>query len=214
MLTLKKAMNLIGTSCNTLSSHSWPSAPSKPITAHVLAARPYTMHLEIAERMDWSEGINNKKKPKINQSYANELQEFQNILYQPTLEIEIDHDLSEISLKGLPTRYTYKFTLPGFEMDVSNLHVEVHTDLRRNSGRIVSHSNQHLTQLLQDAMTQSKINYENGVAKFEVYIVMPEQVTLYWYYLPTPDMKVPNRLLSEDGNLQKQLLGMIDEECV
>ena len=52
------------------------------------------------------------------------------------------------------------------------------------------------------------------MAKFEVYIVVPEQVTLYWYYLPTPDMKVPNRLLSEDGDFQKQILGMIDEDCI
>ena len=167
--------------------------------------------LKIAGRVKWAEEIT--KESKIKQSFVNEQQEFQNLLYQPTLEIETDHDLSEMSLKGLPTRYTYKFTLPGFEMGVSNLHVEVHTDLRRNMGRIVSISNQRLTNRLQDAMTQSKIHYEQGVATFEVYVVMPEQVTLFWYYQPNPNIKVPNRLLSEDGVLQKHLLGMIDEDC-
>ena len=51
------------------------------------------------------------------------------------------------------------------------------------------------------------------MAKFDVYIVMPEQVELYWYYQPNSHMMVPNRLLSEDGDLQKQLLGMVDEGC-
>lgn len=172
------------------------------------------MPLSIQERMVWSEGINDKQKPKIKQSFINEQQEFQNLLYQPTLEIETDHDLSEISLEGLPTRYTYKFTLPGFEMGVSNLFVEVHTDLKSKNGKIDSLADQRLTQLLRDAMAQSKINYEKGTAKFDVYVVMPEQVKLYWYYQPIPDMMVPNRRVSEDGDFQKQILGMIDEDCI
>jgi hypothetical protein len=167
---------------------------------------------EILERVKWAQGISVDKAVAL--AYKNEMQEFHNILFQPLLKIETDHDLSEVSLKGLPTRYTYKFTLPGFEMGVSNLRLEVHRSIKQNSGRITSSSDYLLTQQLQKVMAEVPIDYENGVAKFELYVVFPEQVSLFWHYQPQPDIKIPNRMISEDGEPQRQVLGMIDEESI
>ncbi len=167
--------------------------------------------LSVIDRVDATLDL---KKVEIKKSFEKELQEFNNIRYQPQLEIETDRDFSEISLKGLPTRYTYTFKLPGFQQGVSNLHVEVHRGLKQNEGRVVSSMDYTLTTQLKSAMKEVDIEYENGMATFSIYMEMPEQVTLYWHYRPTPDIKAPHRIISEDGDIQRPLLGMIDEESV
>lgn len=43
---------------------------------------------------------------------------------------------------------------------------------------------------------------------------MPEMVDIYWYYEPTPQSKVPMRSISEDGELQTRVLGMLNEEAI
>lgn len=150
----------------------------------------------------------------IRAAYSKELQEFQNILYQPSLGIETDHDFSEMTLRRLPTRYTYKFTLPAFQLNVSNLHVEIHREFERTEGITRSKMDYQLTQNFKDALNKSEVKLEGGVAQFDVYIEMPEVVDIYWYYEPTPKFKVPRRSISEDGELQKQVLGMLNEEAI
>jgi hypothetical protein len=147
-------------------------------------------------------------------AYKQELQEFQNILYQPNLSIETDHDFSEMTLRRLPTRYTYKFTLPAFQMNASNLHVEIHREFERSDGITRSKMDYQLTQNFKGALKNSDIKIKGGVANFEVYIEMPEMVDIFWYYEPTPNFKVPMRSISEDGELQKQVLGMLNEEAI
>jgi len=71
-----------------------------------------------------------------------------------------------------------------------------------------------LTTQLKSAMQEVDIKYENGIVTFSIYIEMPEQVTLYWHYKPTPDIKAPHRIISEDGDIQRPLLGMIDDESI
>ena len=165
----------------------------------------------IVERMRLSQDL---ERYENKQSFQSELQEFNNIRYQPQLEIETDRDFSEISLDGLPTRYTYTFKLPGFQQGVSNLHVEVHRGLKQNEGRVVSSMDYLLTTQLKVAMKEVDIEYENGMAMFSIYMEMPEQVTLYWHYKPTPDIKAPYRIISDDGDVQRPLLGMIDDESI
>ena len=92
--------------------------------------------------------------------------------------------------------------------------MEVHRDLRQNQGRVVSSMDALLTNQLKSAMRDIEIQYENGIATFSIYTEMPEQVSLYWHYKPTPDIQAPYRIVSEDGDIQRPLLGMIDEESI
>jgi len=150
----------------------------------------------------------------VSSAYKNELQEFQNILYQPSLSVETDHDFSEMTLRRLPTRYTYQFVLPAFQPNLSNLHVEIYREFEREDGITRSRLDYQLTENFKQALNESEIEIDGGVAKFEVDIEMPEMVDIYWYYEPTPQSKVPMRSISEDGELQTRVLGMLNEEAI
>jgi hypothetical protein len=52
------------------------------------------------------------------------------------------------------------------------------------------------------------------IEKYPIFSRMPEQVSLYWHYKPRPDIKAPHRIISGDGDIQRPLLGMIDDESI
>ena len=151
----------------------------------------------------------------IHHFFRLELQEFLNFFNMPKLEIE--GKSFWLGRMGDADIYTYTFTLPNFQPGISELRILLYSpaEMDFNTGFVNSKPNEALTRDFTQKIDNQSIRLDatTGTAIIKVRFSSEIKIKLYWYYLPQPDVMVPMRILSEQGELKQQfLIGMMDEE--
>ena len=159
------------------------------------------------------------KEQKIANAYKVELQEFENLFNRPLLALEHKTGQSD-----------FHFTLPNFKQGISQLHFKVMVNrLEQADGAtiasqkggseiytVVPEEAPTLTKQLKEQLNALKSALTSGMAKFTLSLQHQHKnnVTLYWYYEPSPNSIVPKRYLIENEVLDDAIIGMIDNDFI
>jgi hypothetical protein len=157
------------------------------------------------------------KEQKIANAYKVELQEFENLFNRPVLALEHKTGQSD-----------FHFTLPNFKQGISQLHFKVMVNrLEQADGMeiatlkggseiytVVPEEAPALTKQLKEQLNAIKSALTSGLATFTLSLQHQHKnnVTLYWYYEPSPNRIVPKRYLVENEVLDDAIIGMIDND--
>ena len=137
--------------------------------------------------------------------YRMEFQEFMNFLCMPKLEL--DRNTPFFGYRGGERTYTYKFTLPNFQLGTSDLVCALYATLPDMSSVL----DEKLTTQFKQSVKSAQIKQEKGMGIIEFNFTLPHRARLVWAYEPQPDIVVPMRLLADGGLRTNVVAGMIDE---
>ena len=171
--------------------------------------------LEVSDRLELAFDIYEEQK--IADAYKVELQEFENLFNRPVLALEHKTGQSD-----------FHFTLPNFKQGISQLHFKVMVNrLEQADGMaiaslkggseiytVVPEEAPALTKQLKEQLNALKSALISGLATFTLSLQHQHKnnVTLYWYYEPSPNSIVPKRYLVENEVLDDAIIGMIDND--
>ncbi|GAA58246.1 hypothetical protein P20652_0097 [Pseudoalteromonas sp. BSi20652] len=155
---------------------------------------------------------------KIADAYKVELQEFENLFNRPVLALEHKTGQSD-----------FHFTLPNFKQGISQLHFKIMVNRLEQADDVATIASQKggseiytvvpeeasaLTKQLKEQLNALKSDLTSGLATFMLSLQHEHKnnVTLYWYYEPSPNSIVPKRYLVENEVLDDAIIGMIDND--
>lgn len=175
------------------------------------------------------EGENSNLEKRLNLAKANvdnplyktafqiEVQEFMNFLMQPSITVSKTGRLFRNN-----KRFTYDFVLPNFIWGRSELVGSVQNttldifqpiqDINNVSSLDESGTGTFMKALEEALSNPAKRRLENGTLHLKVEADLNEDAELHWYYKPTPDVVVPKRMLTSNGELKRTYIGMKDDE--
>ncbi len=176
-------------------------------------------YLDIDTRQELAAKKGDEKEFQV--AYQLETQEFLNFLMQPKLTIT---KTSEIW--SSKKNFNYQFVLPNFVWQVSEIVGSIqNTALDNYQGMAYinqidtfeSKATEAFTKALNHALNDpAKREIKDGALHLNVEVELEESpaqnLTLYWYYKPTPDITVPKRMLALDGEIKKNYIGMQDDK--
>ncbi|MUL01895.1 DUF4150 domain-containing protein [Aliivibrio fischeri] len=152
-------------------------------------------------------------------AYDIEIQEFINILMQPSVTVS-----KESNLFSNKVNTTYEFVLPNFIWEVSEIvgSIQKQTiDIAQPIQHIKQVSSldesgtQAFTTALQIALEDpAKHELKEGVLHLKVNVELDDGSTLHWYYKPKKDLIVPKRMLTQAGVLKQVYIGMKDDAFI
>ncbi|MFS1909143.1 hypothetical protein BCU30_023805, partial [Vibrio lentus] len=153
--------------------------------------------------------------PLYKTAFQIEVQEFMNFLMQPSITVSKSGGLFS-NIK----RFTYDFVLPNFiwgrsELvgSVQNTTLDIFQPIQniKNVSSLDESGTDTFKKALQDALSNpAKHRSENGTLYLKVEAELNENAELHWYYKPTPDVVVPKRMLTSNGELKRTYIGMKD----
>lgn len=159
--------------------------------------------------------------PLYQTAFQIEVQEFMNFLMQPSVSVSVSKSGGLFSNKKT---VTYDFVLPNFIWKISELAGSVQTtklDILqpiqniKNVSTLDKSGSKVFAKALEEALNNpTKHKFENGTLHLKVEAELNEDSELHWYYKPTPDVVVPKRMLTSDGQLNKTYVGMKDDEPI
>ncbi|MCM5511010.1 hypothetical protein [Vibrio sp. SCSIO 43169] len=156
-------------------------------------------------------------KKEFQTAFQIEVQEFMNFLMQPSVSISNSSEF----FSNKETRL-YKFVLPNFVWQVSELagsikktKLDILQPIQyiKEVSTLDESGTKVFTKALEAALSDAaKQDFKNGALHLSVEVELDEDSELHWYYQPTPDVVVPKRMLTSDGQLKKTYIGMRDDE--
>ena len=157
--------------------------------------------------------------PLYQTAFQIEVQEFMNFLMQPSVSVS-----KSAGLFSNKKTVTYDFVLPNFIWKISELAGSIQTtklDILqpiqniKNVSTLDKSGTKVFAKALEEALNNpAKHKFENGTLHLKVEAELNEDSELHWYYKPTPDVVVPKRMLTSDGQLNKTYVGMKDDEPI
>lgn len=169
--------------------------------------------VSMLKRLNLATGLTSRRELQL--AFDIEMQEFTNLLLQPSVSIERDG-----GLLSEQKEVTYQFKLPGFVAEVS----EIVGSIQRHKVDVMQpiqnmaqveldvEATNTITDALVNAMESSTL--KDGNLELTVKLTLHKDAQLYWYYQPQPGVITPKRWLEEGSLVKQAYIGMKDDELL
>ncbi len=144
-----------------------------------------------------------------------EIQEFDNQLYMPALEMKDDF----LMFADDSNTYSFKFSVPNFTPGESDIKFKLECwaspgGNTRATAQFRWMEKDDVTELFQNAISQAEPKLIDKIPTLEFKVTVPHKIRLKWIYMPEKSKVVPLRYINDGGNVKNPVGGFINDELV